>query len=156
MRPEAPARYRRSLVERLSGALRPPLVARMVLRNFERQPTRAFISVLGMAFAVAVLFVGLAFIDVMNVLMDVQFTRVMRQDATIALIEPRGGRALYDARHLPGAMEIEPMRIVPVRLRAGVRSRAVAITGLLEAPQLNRVVDRDGRQVALPPEGLVM
>ena len=156
MRPESPPRYRRSLVERLSGALRPALTLRMVLRNLERQPTRAFISVVGMAFAVAVLFVGLAFIDVMNELMDVQFTRVMRQDATISLVEPRGRRALYDARHLPGVMETEPVRIVPARLRAGVRSRTLAITGMLEAPQLNRVVDRDGRPVVLPPEGLVM
>ena len=144
MRPESPPRYRRSLVERLSGALRPALTLRMVLRNLERQPTRAFISVVGMAFAVAVLFVGLTFIDVMNELMDVQFTRVMRQDATISLVEPRGRRALYDARHLPGVMETEPVRIVPARLRAGVRSRTLAITGMLEAPQLNRVVDRDG------------
>jgi putative ABC transport system permease protein len=156
MRPEAPARYRRSLVERLSGALRPPLAARMVLRSLERQPVRALISVVGMAFAVAVLFVGLAFIDVMNTLVDEQFTRVMRQDATISLVEPRGPRALYDARHLPGAMETEPMRVVPVRLRAGVRSRTLAITGLVEAPQLNRIVDKEGRAVGLPTDGLVM
>jgi putative ABC transport system permease protein len=156
MRPEAPARYRRSVVERLSGALRPPLAARMVLRTIERQPVRALVSVVGMAFAVAVLFVGLAFIDVMNTLVDEQFTRVMRQDATISFVEPRGRRALYDARHLPGAMDAEPMRLVPARLRAGVRSRTLAITGLVDTPHLNRIVDKEGRAMALPAEGLVM
>jgi putative ABC transport system permease protein len=45
---------------------------------------------------------------------------------------------------------------VPVRLRAGHRSRTLAITGLPAAPRLNRVVNRNGRVVALPPQGLVL
>ena len=47
----------------------------MVLRNFERQPVRTLVSVIGIAFAVAVLFVGLAFIDVIDALINEQFTR---------------------------------------------------------------------------------
>jgi putative ABC transport system permease protein len=53
-------------------------------------------------------------------------------------------------------MDIEPMRVVPVRVRAGHRSRTLAITGLPEAPQLNRVVSRDGRPQTLPANGVVM
>ena len=76
MRPEPPARYRRSVLERpLACRLRLTLATRMVLRNLERQPVRALASVVGIAFAVAVLFVGLAFIDVMDVLIDQQFAR---------------------------------------------------------------------------------
>src|SRR5204863_9293724 len=65
MRPEPPARYRRSVVERSWRRLRLTLVTRMVLRNLERQPLRTFVAIVGSAVAVAVLFVGLAFIDVM-------------------------------------------------------------------------------------------
>jgi putative ABC transport system permease protein len=156
MRPESPARYRPSLLEQLSRRLRPALATRMVLRNLERQPGRAFVSVVGIAFAVAVLFVGLAFVDVMVALLDEQFTRTMRQDATLAFVEPRARRVMYDVAHLPGAMHAEPMRIVPVRLRAGPRSRTLAITGQPEAPQLNRVINRDGRPVTVPADGLVL
>ena len=156
MRPEAPARYRQSVVERLSGRLRPALATRMVLRNLERQPGRALISVVGIAFAVAVLFVGLAFIDVIDALIEEQFTRIMRQDATLALVEPRAVRALHDVKHLPGVIDTEPMRVVPARLRAGARARTLAITGLPEAPHLNRVVGRDGRTLTVPPGGLVL
>jgi putative ABC transport system permease protein len=53
-------------------------------------------------------------------------------------------------------MDIEPMRSVPVRLRAGHRSRTLAITGLPAAPHLNRVVNQDGRALSLPAEGLVL
>ena len=156
MRPEAPARYRRSLLERLSARLRPALAARMVLRNLERQPARALISTVGIAFAIGVLFVGLAFIDVMDALIDEQFTRVMRQDATVAFVQPRAARALYDVRHLPGVLDAEPLRVVPVRLRAGGRTRTLALTALAEGAHLTRVVDRAGRPVPLPPQGLVL
>lgn len=156
MRPEPPARYRRSVLERPTRRFRPTLVTRMVLRNLERQPVRTSISVLGVAFAVAVLFVGLAFIDVMDVLMHQQFDVAMRQDATISFVEPRDGSAVYAVERLPGVLDVEPMRNVPVRLRAGNRSRTLAITGLPEDPRLNRVVDREGRPVPLPPGGLVL
>jgi putative ABC transport system permease protein len=156
MRPERPARYRRSLVERLGGRLALAHATRMVLRNLERQPGRAFTSIVGISLAVAVLLVGLSFIDVVDDLVEEQFTRVIRQDATLAFAEPRSYRALHDVRHLPGVTDREPIRIVPARLRAGSRSRTLAVTGLPEAPHLNRIVDRRGRDVPPPPSGLVL
>jgi putative ABC transport system permease protein len=156
MRPEPPARYRRSVFEVKSRLLRPSFAARIVLRTLERQPMRALLSVVGIAFAVAVLFVGLGFIDVVDRLIDEQFTRTMRQDATLALVEPRAARAVHDMTHLPGVMEVEPMRVVPVRFRAGTRSRTLAISGLPESPRLNRVVDRVRGVVPLPADGLVL
>jgi putative ABC transport system permease protein len=53
-------------------------------------------------------------------------------------------------------MDVEPMRTVPVRLRVGHRSRTLAITGLPEAPELSRVVDREAGARTLPPEGVVL
>jgi putative ABC transport system permease protein len=156
MRPEPPARYRRSFVERSWRRFRITPATRMILRNLERQPIRSAISIVGIAFAVAVLFVGLAFIDVMEKLLNEQFVMGMRQDATVAFVEPRSTRAISAVEHLPGVMDVEPVRSVPVRLRAGHRSRTLAITGLPAAPRLNRVVNRDGRVVSLPPQGLVL
>jgi putative ABC transport system permease protein len=156
MRPEPPARYRRSLFEHPWRYLRLTLTTRMVLRNLERQPIRALVSISGIAFAVAVLLVGLAFIDVINQLIDRQFIQTMRWDATMAFVEPRSSRAAFDVARLPGVMHVEAVRAVPVRLRAGHRSRTLAITGLPADPALNRVVDRAGRPMTLPPEGLVL
>jgi putative ABC transport system permease protein len=156
MRPSSPARYRLSGLERLSRRLRPALTTRMVLRNLERQPGRAFMSIVGIALAVAVLFIGLAFTDVINVLIDEQFIRTMRFDATVGFATPRAGRAVYDVAHLPGVMEIEATRVVPVRIRAGPRSRTLALTGVGETPQLSRVLDRVRGPVRIPREGLVL
>ena len=156
MRPEPPARYRQSVFERPWRRFRGTLVTRMILRNLERQPARTMLSVIGIAFAVAVLVVGLSFIDVLALLMNQQFGQSMRQDATVTFVEPRSQRARHDVEHLPGVMDLEPIRAVPVRLRAGHRTRTLAITGLPATPHLNRVVDRDGGAVSLPPEGLVL
>jgi putative ABC transport system permease protein len=156
MRPETPAKYRRSVVERAWQWVRITPAMRMILRNVERQPMRSAMSVIGIAFAVAVLFVGTAFIDVMNALLNEQFVMGMRQDALVTFVEPRSPRAMFSVTHLPGVMDIEPVRSVPVRLRAGHRSRTLALIGLPEEPRLNRVVSRSGRVLALPGDGLVL
>jgi putative ABC transport system permease protein len=155
MRPEAPARYRPSVVERWR-LMRLPHATRMVLRSLERQPARAVMSVVGLAFAGAVLLIGLAFIDVMDVLIDEQFVLTMRQDVTVSFAEPRSAGAVFAVGRLPGVGRVEPVRAVAARLRVGHRQRTLAVTGLVAAPALSRVVERSGRVLALPPDGLVL
>jgi putative ABC transport system permease protein len=156
MRPEPPARYRRSWVER--GPLRRLLspATRMILRNVGRHPVRTATSVVGIALAVAMLMAGTFALDAMDVLMDVQFSVTQRQDITVSFVEPAGGRALHEIAGLPGVISAEPVRIAPARLRAGPRSRQLAITGLVAEPRLNRVVDVSSGPIELPPEGLVL
>jgi putative ABC transport system permease protein len=156
MRSEPPARYRRSLFERPWRGMRLTMATRMILRNLERQPVRSATSVVGIAFAVAVLFVGLAFIDVMDELINRQFIQSMRQDATISFVEPRSSTAAFAVQHLPGVIDVEATRNVAVRLRAGSASRTLAITGVPSTPRLNRIIDRMGETVPVPEEGLVM
>lgn len=156
MRPESPAKYRRSIGERwrLLRTLRPG--TRMILRNIERQPVRAAMSITGIAFAGGVLVIGLAFIDVMDVLIDEQFMQAMRQDVTMNFARPLSADAVHAVKALPGVMAVEPMRVVAARLRVGHRHRTLAVTGLVAAPTLNRIVERSGRVIGLPERGLVL
>ena len=109
-----------------------------------------------MAGAGAVLLIGLSFIDVMDVLIDEQFVRAMRQDVTVTFAEPLSADAVHAVGRLPGVVDVEPMRVVPARLRVGARHRTLAVTGLVAEPRLNRIVDRAGRVWTLPPDGLVL
>jgi putative ABC transport system permease protein len=156
MRPESPARYRQSIGERWRLFRHVSNGTRMILRNIERQPIRALMSIVGMAFAGSVLVIGFSFIDVMDVLIDEQFMRAMRQDVTVTFVEPLSADAVHAVQRLPGVIGVEPMRVVPARLRVEHRHRTLAITGLVSTPQLNRVVERSGRVVALPASGLVL
>ncbi|MEW6322822.1 MAG: ABC transporter permease [Acidobacteriota bacterium] len=156
MRPEMPARYRPSVFEtpRLRARIRH--TTRMVLRSLERQPARAVLSIVGMACAGAVLIIGIGFLDSMDVLIRQQFFDAMRQDVTVALVEPRAAGVMAELGRLPGVLEVEPLRIVPARLRAGARHRTLAITGLPVGATLQRIVDRSGRAYEPSEHGLVI
>lgn len=157
MRPAPPGRYTVSWIERvgLRRWLSPP--TRMVFRNLQRQPVRALLSIVGIAFAAAVLVVGTFFVDAMAEMIGNTFWVVQRQDATLTFVEPASAGAIHELSRLPGVMMVEPMRVVPVRLRSGHRSRQTAIIGLPARPRLQRVVDKETlAPFELPPQGLVM
>jgi putative ABC transport system permease protein len=156
MRPEPPARYRPSVFER--PALRHALshATRMVLRNVERQPVRSAATVVGISFAVGILFFSFVFLDVMTLLGDIQFSLVQRQDVTVAFAEPASAGAIHEVAALPGVLYAEPVRSVPARIRYGHRSRQIAVTGQRAAAELSRIVDISRQPVALPADGLVM
>ncbi len=156
MRPEPPARYRHSLLERagLAHYLSPPV--RMILRNVGRQPARAATAVAGVAASISMLILGTFFLDSIGVLLDQQFFVIQRQDVTVNFVLPASARSLHEVRRLPGVIGAEPLRAVPARLRSAQRSRIVSVQGLVAEPELNRVVDVTGGAVRLPPGGLVL
>jgi putative ABC transport system permease protein len=156
MRPEAPQRFAASLLERagLSHLLGP--AARMVVRNIERQPVRAVISVVGIATSSALMVLGVFSLDAIDEMLRVQFDLVQRQDVTVALVEPRADAVLHELRRLPGVLSVEPTRAVAVRLRAAQHSRQLAISALPDEPLLQRVVDVSGRALRLPARGIVV
>ena len=156
MRPEPPARYRRSWLERMGVRRLLSPATRMVMRNIGRHPVRAATSVFGIALAASMLILGTFSLDAIDVLMDVQFNAAQRHDVTVSFVEPASAGAIHEISRLPGVVHAEPLRAVPVRIRFGHRSRQLAITGLVGEPYLNRVVDADHGPVGLPPGGIVL
>jgi putative ABC transport system permease protein len=156
MRPEPPARYRRTVLEAPFLIRSVGNAGRMVLRNVARHPVRAAASIVGVAFAAAILVVGFVFLDAMEHLILTQFSVAERQDVTLTFVEPRSSDAVYALDRLPGVLAVEPQRIVPARLTAGHHTRNLALTGVPVDPRLRRIVDRDGRAIGMPPAGLVL
>lgn len=156
MRPEPPGDYRPTWVERLGLQRLVAQTWRMILRQLERRPLRAGITILGLALAVAVLILGSFTRDLIDYLVEIQFFTAQRQDFTVGLVEPASRGALHEITRLPGVLRAEPFRAVPVRLRAGPRERQVAIVGLPPERELFRVLDDRERVVELPPGGLVL
>ncbi|HEX4931321.1 MAG TPA: FtsX-like permease family protein, partial [Gaiellaceae bacterium] len=156
LRPEPPARYRESLLERAGVKRLLSQPARMIVRNITRRPVRASLSILGIALGAAMLVVGTFSLDAMRRIVDVQFGLAQRYDAMVTFLEPTSPRAFHEVERLPGVREVEAFRSVPVKLRFRHRSRQAAVLGLPAAPRLNRVLDSKTRPVTLPPHGLVM
>lgn len=156
MRPEPPARFGVSLVERLGlGRVLSP-AARMVVRNLAKRPARTGLSALGIAFSCAILMVSSFFWDTMQHVMFVQFRLVQRDDITVNLLEPTSWRARHEVARLPGVTHVEAFRAAPARLRHGHRTYRTVVLGLEEGAALRRLIDGELRTVDLPPDGLLL
>jgi putative ABC transport system permease protein len=156
MRPESPARYRKTFLETPFVARRLGTAGRMVLRNVMRHPMRAAASVFGIGFAVAILMIGLVFSDAIDRLILTQFWDAERQDVTVTFVEPRGAAARHALARLPGVIAVEPQRLVAARIRSDYRERYLVVTGVPPTPRFKRIVDRNGHPVRLPPSGVVL
>lgn len=159
MRPEAPARFRPSLVER--GPWGPLLStpARIVVRHLHRSPVKALLSVAGLAAAGAILVVSPFFFDAVDRLKDVQFDHVQREEVAVSFREVRDPAALDELRRLPGVHRVEPYRVVDARLsavRSGNRRERVGLTGLTPGAELRRIVDQNLRAQQPPPTGVLL
>lgn len=156
MRPEPPAQFRATILERLGLQKLVSPAIRIILRNIERKPFQALFSALGIALAVAILVVGRYFSDVMVHIIDVQFRNVQREDVTIVFNEPRPARVRYEVEHLPAVMYAEPFRNVAARLRFEHRTYRSALTGINSQSELRRLINRDLHPVNLPSNGVVL
>ncbi len=156
MRPEPPASYRPTLVERLGLQRLFDQPTRMILRHIERKPLKSLISVLGIALAGAMLVVSGFQRDAIDYMVGVQFNLAQRDDLQVSFVEPASRKALFELAGLPGVHHAEPYRAVPVELRAGHRSHRTAIQGYEQGAVLRRALDADLRPIAIPAEGLLL
>jgi putative ABC transport system permease protein len=155
MRPPAPGRYRRTLLERwgLRG-MAPGL--RMILRNVERRPWRTGLSVGGVAAAVAIVVMGNFFRDAIDVVVDTQFNLGLRGDVSLWSAEPMHESVRHELARLPGVTMVEASRFVPVIFVNGHRRERGMVRGYAPRPELYRVIDAQGREVLLEGRGLVL
>jgi putative ABC transport system permease protein len=87
---------------------------------------------------------------------DVYFKQAQSQDVTVSFAEPRSSEAARAFGRVEGVLAVEPMRIVPAKLRAGRRVQREALQGLPARQKLYRVYDVAGRALSLPSEGLLI
>jgi len=155
MRPPAPGRYRRTVLERL-GVTRIPTSLRMILRNMERRPIRTGLSIGGVAAAVAIVVMGNFFRDAIEFIVDSQFNLGMRSDVAVWLLEATPDHARHELARAPGVLMTESLRFVPVTLVNGHRRERSQIRGYAEQPELYRIIDVHNRQTVPAGDGLVL
>jgi putative ABC transport system permease protein len=156
MRPEEPARYRKTFAERVIPARILSQPTRMILRNLERRPVKALLSVTGIAMACAIMIAGGFFQDTVNYMVDIQFRLCHREDMTVTFVEPASRKSLHELRGLTGVEYAEPFRVVPVLFRSGHHTYRTQIRGVAETSLLYRLLDEKLRPVALPASGVVL
>ncbi len=156
MRPPAPKRFRSLWIEKLiPRRLRTPRWT-MALRNIAARPIRTAMTIVGVAFAVPMVVLGLFWWDAIDLMMDVQFTRVERGNVAVTFSHPLDRAIVRDLAREPGVLVAEGQRIVPVRLHAGHRTYLTAVIGLPAASTLRRPHGADLQPIDIAPEGLTL
>jgi len=156
MRPEAPAMYRQTLLERagLQRWLSPP--SRMILRHLERQPIKSGLSIIGISMACAIIMAGRFSEDTVGYMMDVLYKFSQRQDLMVTFVEPTSRRALYELLSMPGVEHAEVGRSVAARFSFEHRSYLSSIAGTERDSQIVQILDVDLKPLTLPPAGMVL
>jgi putative ABC transport system permease protein len=156
MRPPAPRRYHHGTVERLIWVRRVPPRGQMVLRRLTDRPIRTLFTISGIALSAPIIVMSLFWQDALDEMINVQFSAVDRSDVTVSFTNPVPGRAAREIARLPGVLQVEAYRTVPVELRAGTHTYRTAITGLPAKPMLRQLVDSQGRVHHPRPDGLLL
>jgi putative ABC transport system permease protein len=156
MRPEPPAQYRVTLIEKTGIGRWLTQPSRIIARNVERKPIRTFLSVIGIAVACATMISSGFFKDSVDYMVNVQFVLSQKEDMTVAFVETASRRAIYDLQALPGVRYAETYRKVPAKFRFGHRSYKTVINGIEPDSRLHLLLNTNLQAVSLPPSGIVL
>ncbi len=156
MRPEPPADFNPSVLERIGLTRFFSPAFRMALRNIERRPWQALFTCCGLALATGLMVLPGAMSDSIDYLLTFQWNSQQRQDVAVFLTEPASGKGFHDLEHLPGVIRAEPIRAVGARLKYGHHQRKLSITGIPRGADLNRLLDGMDRAIMMPEDGLLM
>ncbi len=156
MRPEAPTVYKPGFLDRRQFQEKIPVSIRIIVRNLERRRWKAALSVLMIAFAVAILVSGRYSYDAVDHIFKVELVEKHREDLTVVFNESKPRSVQYDLSSLDGVLQQEYYREESVRLINEHRSRRQSITGLKSVDGLRRLVDARNNPARLPEEGLLL
>jgi len=156
MQPPRPAVYRQGLLDRLVPGRAIDQATRMIVRNLERFPLRAGLTVTGLAASLSLL-VGTQFLfSSLDHIIDQAYYQAQRWSDAIAFGEIREARAVHEVRRLPGVFGAEPVRAVAVTVKANGRQERTQISGLEPGALLNRPLDSEGRPLRFLGRGVII
>lgn len=156
MRPQVPAIYRTTTVEKLGLQRWFSQPTRMILRHIERKPLKSLLTTLGISMAYGTMMVGGFQQGAIDHMVTVQYGMSQQEDMTATFTEPTSERALYSLHNIPGVQYTEGYRTVPARLQFEHRSYRTAVQGLPTDRRLRRLLDAELNDVALPEQGVIL
>lgn len=156
MRPPAPADFSGRMTASWMTRSMPDEPSRMVVRNLLQRPTRALLTILGLAAALSLYVASASATDNVDRMIELAFNRAERGDLVVTFAEPRDSRALHELQRLPGVTRVEPFRATGARLVSANHQVREGLSGTVPAADLSRLVDLEGRVIEPPPAGAVV
>ena len=156
MRPEAPVKYRVSLIEKTGIGRWLSQPSRIIVRNIERKPIRTFLSIIGIAVACSTMISGGFFKDSVDFMIRVQYVFSQKEDMTVTFVEPTSYKAIYELKETQGIHNSEGFRNVPVKFKFGHRSYKTILNGIEPDSRLHLLLDTNLKPIPLPPSGILL
>jgi putative ABC transport system permease protein len=156
MRPEPPARYRKSIFEYMGLWRMFSQPSRIIVRNIERRPIRSLLLMIGIALSCAAMIAATFFQDAVEFMVNVQFKDSQKEDMTVSFIEPTSGKAAYELKGLKGVEHVEVFRSVPARFRFQHRSYRTSIQAIEPGNSLYFLLDTHLKPIDIPPAGIML
>ncbi len=156
MRPEPPALYHATLVERLGLQRWFSQPTRMILRHIERRPVKSLLTTLGISMACAIMMIGGFQEGAIDHMVEVQYSLSQREDLIANYTEPTSLRSLYSLRSLQGVEHVEGFRNVPAKLQFEHRSYRASVQGIQPDGELKRLLDTELNRIGLPADGVIL
>jgi putative ABC transport system permease protein len=136
LRPPAPRRFHSSYLDRSFLGPRIPVRVRMVLRNTLSRPLRLVWNTVGISCAWILLIMSWSWNDILENLIDERFQRLARETLSMSLRTPVKDASIQSWKRLPGVIEFETYRILPVRMRYAHHSKTLVLSGGPTSPRL--------------------
>jgi putative ABC transport system permease protein len=156
MQPPPPTRYAKTWISR-SGLTRHMRQSTLMIgRHIIRFPVRSMLTTIGIAASVALLIVSFFGMDSVDYVIEVTYSQTSRQDVSLNFNDIKSARARHDVANLPGVMQAESFRTVPVTLRSDVKEKRVGLTGMPPGTKLTQLLDPQFRPMEIPDIGIVL
>ncbi len=156
LRPEPPAIYHATLIERMGLQRWFSQPTRMILRHIERRPFKSLLTTLGISMACGIMMIGGFQEGAIDTMVDVQYGMSQREDLMAIYTEPTSMRSLYSLRNLHGVEHAEGFRVVPARLEFQHRDYRTSVHGIETDGELMRLLDEDLNVIRLPERGVIL
>lgn len=156
MRPEPPARYRLTVIDRLgiSRILAHP--TKIIIRNIGRRPVKSALTITGISLSCAIMISGTFSKDAVDFMVNVQFRLSQKEDMAVTFTELTSKKAVYELKGLTGVEHAEGFRSVPARLRFGHRSYRTSVKGIAPDNRLHFLLDMNLKPIVIPQDGIVL
>ncbi|MGF1761653.1 ABC transporter permease [Photobacterium sagamiensis] len=156
MRPEPPAIFQPTLVERLGLQRWFSQPTRMILRHIERRPLKSLLTVLGISMAGATMMIGGFQEGAIDHMVEVHYGLSQRSDITAIYTEPTSQRSLYSLQSLQGVEHAEGFRAVAAKLQFEHRFYRTSVQGIPPDGKLMRLLDTELKAIVLPQQGVIL
>ncbi len=156
MRPEPPARYSMTVIDRIGIGRILAQPTKIIVRNISRRLVKSALTITGIALSCAIMIAGTFSKDAVDYMVNIQFRLSQKEDMAVTFTEPASTKAVYEMKGLAGVEHAEGFRSVPVRFRFGHRSYRTSVKGIVPDNRLYSLLDMNLKPVAIPEHGIVL